>query len=151
MQIHTLKLFSPLYYRNSSCIDPFDHSGNSADRERIFLFELDEKEAFSFEPDGNKLLKSLIFSGFFDVETAQVGTTAQMEQAQAGKDILELPRDQYLFAQERELLNREQIISMAIEIQQEGLWRRLKLTDKIYLRFLFEDGSDVTQLFRPYT
>jgi hypothetical protein len=39
---------------------------------------------------------------------------------------------------------------MAIEQQKDGLWERLKPGNRLYLRILSEDGSPVTQLFRPY-
>jgi len=61
---------------------------------------------------------------------------------------LELPQGSYLFSQKREILNREEIIAMAIDIQQEGLWQRLKLGKKLYLRYLYEDGKCVTQILR---
>jgi hypothetical protein len=64
--------------------------------------------------------------------------------------LCELPRGDYLFAQIRQVLNREEIVSMAVEIQKEGLWQRLKPGKRLYLRFLVEDGSFVTQLFRPF-
>jgi hypothetical protein len=64
--------------------------------------------------------------------------------------LVELPRGNYLFAQVRETLSRDEIIDLAIEVQSEGLWQRLELGFKYYLRFLFEDGSPVTQVFRPF-
>lgn len=38
-----------------------------------------------------------------------------------------------------------------MELQKEGLWQRLELENRYYLRYLSEDGSEITQLFRPYT
>jgi hypothetical protein len=39
---------------------------------------------------------------------------------------------------------------MAIEQQKDGLWEQLRLGNHLYIRYLFEDGSPVTQVFRPY-
>ena len=68
-----------------------------------------------------------------------------------GGEFVELPAGNYLFAQKRESLDRESVINMAVEIQQEGLWQRLKPGRRLYLRRLFEDGSEVTQLFRSFS
>ena len=135
MEIHTLKLLSPLYYVPVAESDPFNYKETGSDGEEIYCFEVDEKEALSFEPDKTKLLGDLIFSG---------------KAAREDETILELPKGDYLFAQEREILSREEIITMAVEIQQEGLWQRRTLGKILYLRYLFEDGRFVTQLFRPY-
>jgi len=56
----------------------------------------------------------------------------------------------YLFAQRRGTLDRGECIGMAIEQQKDGMWERLWLTDRLYIRYLFEDGNFVTQIFRPY-
>jgi hypothetical protein len=39
---------------------------------------------------------------------------------------------------------------MAIETQKDGLWERLEPDSRLYLRFLTEDGRELTQVFRPY-
>jgi hypothetical protein len=62
----------------------------------------------------------------------------------------EIPAGDYFFAQQREALDRESCISMAIEVQREILWQRLQPQPGLYLRRLYEDGSPVTQIFRPY-
>jgi hypothetical protein len=36
-----------------------------------------------------------------------------------------------------------------MELQKEGLWIRLELEDRVYIRTLQEDGAQVTQLLRP--
>ena len=94
------------------------------DGEKLFYFELDE--AGEFEPDKTRFLDNPVSCG-------------------------ELPPGDYLFAQKRETLNHKEIIDLAIEIHQEGLWQRLILGKRLYLRYLFEDGREVTQLFRPYS
>jgi hypothetical protein len=55
-----------------------------------------------------------------------------------------------VFAQERAFLGREEVIQMAAEIQKDGLWERLRLENRFYVRYLYEDGGVVTQVFRPY-
>jgi len=38
-----------------------------------------------------------------------------------------------------------------VEVQDEGLWQRLKLAKRFYVRYLFEENRGVTQIWRPYT
>jgi len=135
MEIQTLTLLSPLYYSEAES-DPFNY--REEDGEKLYCFMLNENESSSFEPDKNKLLERLVFS-------ASAVTGAQGEAVKA------LPKGSYLFAQKQEILSREEIIDMAVEIQAEGLWQRLKPGKIIYLRYLFEDSKAVTQLYRPYS
>ena len=173
IEIHRFNLISPLYYTPLAQPEPFDYPAPSAGKpapptersadcppmevtgapgeERLFCFELDEREAGSFEPDKNGLLARLVFGGAAAgcepgwAPGGDPGGTKGAEETQP-----ELPRGKYLFAQKREILSRDDIITMAVEIQQEGLWQRLEPGKTLYLRYLFEDGSFVTQLFRPY-
>ena len=139
-KIFRLNLASPLFYVPDTGADPFNHLKNG---EMLFCFELDEAQYLSFEPNKEKLLNSLIFSG----ETVESNTTETFGE---GETFLELPQGNYFFAQEKRLLNQEEIIDMAVEIQLEVLWQRFKPGRKLFLRYLFEDGNWVTQLFRPY-
>jgi len=135
-------------------------AGANLNAERIFCFELDAAEYLAFEPDRNRLLGSLVFGGIsgagegsaelMAAELAAAGKVAAglaIAEAAAGK--AQIPKGRYLFAQKKEILCKEEIISLAIEIQKEALWQRLKAGRNLYLRYLFEDGSRVTQLFRP--
>ena len=129
MEVYLLHILSPLYFASGE--DPFRYkgeTGGSENVEKLFCFDLAEDEYLSFEPDKNKLLGETVFG-----------------------EKLELPQGDYLFAQQRKILNREDIIALAVEIQQEGLWQRLTPGKRLYLRYLFEDGSFVTQVLRPYT
>ena len=137
-EILRFNLISPLYYLPQPDADPFAY--REEDGEVFFCFELNESQRQSIEPDKQALFGSLVFGGKAAGECPK----------EAGRGLLELPPGHYLFAQKRELLNREDIVDMAVEIQAEGLWQRLKLGKRLYLRYLFEDGSMVTQLFRPY-
>ena len=136
-EIFRLKLLSPLFYVPLEKPEPFDNPEETGGRERLFCFE--PGDALGFEPDPGQFPGKLIFGGEAAAE------------AQAGEPLLELPGGTYLFAQKREISGREGIIELAVEMQQEALWQRLKPGDRFYLRYLFEDGSFVTQLFRPYS
>ncbi|MCL2601194.1 MAG: hypothetical protein FWD91_00110 [Treponema sp.] len=135
-EITSLKLFSPLYYSSDGATDPFSYS--EGDGEKLFCFELEETAAGTFQPDRATFPGSLLFCGKAADSSAAGGNAGDSE----------LPAGNYLFAQKREVLSRESIITMAMEIQQEGLWQRQPLGRKLYLRYLFEDGCPVTQLFR---
>ena len=138
VEIFHLNLVSPIYVIPEEDPRPFQspalNDGGSG-QEKIFCYELDEVQCLAFEPDQNKLFGRLIFGG---VSVAAEGGA-------------QIPKGNYLFAQRREILNKDEIIAMAVEIQMEGLWQRLKPLNKLYLRYLFEDGSWVTQLYRPYS
>ena len=134
IEIVRLNLLSPLYYIPEKDSEPFDY--REGDGEMLFYFELDEAQALELEPDKTKFLGKQLFGG-------KAAETAR----DAGE---ELPQGLYLFAQKREILGRKEILDMAVEIHQEGLWQRLLMGKKLYLRYLFEDGCSVTQLFRPH-
>ena len=140
--IFRLSLLSPLYYVSGEEGGPFEFKASSDPlREQLFCFELDKSQLMSIEPDGEKLLGKLVFGA--------VSATEQAAKTAAG--LWELPRGNYLLVQKREILDRNKIIDLLVEVQQEGLWQRLIPGDKAYLRYLFEDGKWVTQLLRPYT
>ena len=136
IEVVRLNLISPLYYAPEKDSDPFGYKEGGG--EKLFCFELDKAQAREFEPDKTKILGNPVFSG-------------KAADGASGESRMEFPPGNYLFAQKREILSRKDIIDMAVEIQQEGLWQRLLFGEKLYLRYLFEDGCSVTQLFRPYT
>ena len=141
-----LNLLSPLHYIPGEDPEPFNYREGSG--EKLFCFELDEAQFRSIEPDRKKLLGKLVFGG------AAAGTVpgeGRNVDHISGEKPEELPPGNYLFAQKREILGEDKIIDLAVEIQQEGLWQRLLPERRLYLRYLFEDGRGVTQLFRPYT
>ena len=149
MEIQKLSLLAPLYYVPLASPNPFaEDADQSTESERLYCFELDEKQCLSFEPEKNALLGSSVFGGQKDI--AFQGAVLKDAAFHGAEALLELPAGNYLFAQEREILDRESIINMAVEIQLEGLWQRLKLGRRLYLRRLYEDGSEVTQLLRPF-
>ena len=128
-------MLAPLYYSPEAEGDPFAYrEGNG---EKLYCFEIDETQRLSIEPDAKTLIKKLVFGGI-------------AAGPDSGPARLELPIGEYLFAQEREILSRDEIVAAAIEIQAEGLWQRLVPGNRLYLRYLYEDRSPVTQLIRPY-
>jgi hypothetical protein len=140
-EINRLNLIAPLFYarEEAAALDPFGYTEGRGGR--LFCFELQFPLAFECPRE------------HFPGRVTAGGTALGAEEAQAlpEEKKLTLPAGKYLFAQERRILDREEIVSMALEIQQEALWQRLKPGGGLFLRYLFEDGSGVTQLFRPYT
>ncbi|MDR0785586.1 MAG: hypothetical protein LBE74_06870 [Treponema sp.] len=134
MNVLKLYLCNPLFYRKNA-----KKAGAAAEEMRCF--ELDPLEAQSVEPQADRLIGNLIFHGF--------AVTPNTEGAETGE--MELPSGRYLFTQIRENAARDYLILMAIEAQKDGLWERLRLENRLFVRTLFEDGEKVTQIFRPYS
>ena len=130
--ISRLTLLSPLFYVPMAD-RPFEYRKEEA--EQLFCFELEEAQSRDFEPDEGKFFDNLIFAG-------------KVSEDSPGS--LELPAGKYLFVQKRENLSRKEVSALALEVQLEGLWQRLKLGRKLFLRCLSEDERPVTQIFRPY-
>jgi len=130
-----LDLRAPLLYTETPGLDAFDCPPPSEEAtEFLFCFELDQEQSQSIEPDPEKFLEGLVFSGK-NVQNQNKGD-------------LELPAGLYLFAQQRGVIGREECMALAIEQQKDGLWEKIKLGNRLFLRYLYEDGSPVTQLFR---
>ena len=55
----------------------------------------------------------------------------------------------YIVQTENDLHKTGELLNLAIELQKEALWNRFKLNSELYLRSFSEDGSAVTQLWRP--
>jgi hypothetical protein len=136
-----LDLRAPLLYAESPELDAFNCPSPGEAEEFIFCFELDQEQSQSIEPQPDTFLERLVFSGR-NVEARTQGNRAY-------KVSLELPAGLYLFAQRRGVISREECIALAIEQQKDGLWERINLGNRLFLRLLYEDGSPVTQLFRP--
>jgi len=119
IEILRLNLGSPLFFNPNS-------KTLEPNTELLFIYELDESQYQCFEPDMEKFIQRSIIN-----------------------DDLILPAGDYIFTQKKENLSMEGTIKLAVEMQAEGLWQRLKPGRYLYVRKLFEDGSIVTQLFRP--
>jgi hypothetical protein len=132
-----LDLRSPLRFVKDDRIKPFVYK-EPAD-ETLFCFTVPPDQAGRIDPEAERFLGEPLFG-------------ARQGPADGGAETaaVELPAGAYLFAQVREALGREDWLFMAMELQKEGLWERLRLGDTVYLRCLFEDNSAVTQVFRPY-
>ena len=141
-----LNLRSPLVYAEiqdfPQDFEPACLAGKPAfeQEELLLCFELDPTQSLSIEPEPEYLCGALIFAGR--------GTDSAKNPVQDAKTVT-LPAGKYLFAQRRKALGREEWLNMAIEQQKDGLWERLKPENRLYVRYLFEDGEPVTQLFRP--
>ncbi|MCL2196502.1 MAG: hypothetical protein FWB77_02685 [Treponema sp.] len=108
--------------------------------EFLLCFELNPSQSRNIEPDPDHFLDNLLFTG----------EKIQDDQAH---ELVELPQGHYLFSQFRSdaALDRDKWLDLAIEQQKDGLWERYKLTDFLFIRFLYEDGAFVTQIFRKIT
>ena len=134
-----LDLRAPLEYEEAPGLVPFScPPAAEAAPELLFCFELDREQASRIDPEADRFLGELIFSGKGDGKQGKI----------------QLPAGLYVFTQQRtgsQTLSREECVSMAIEQQKDGMWERLRLESRLYIRCLFEDGSPVIQLFRPYS
>jgi hypothetical protein len=127
-----LTLCAPLKYTETAAgTDPFLPPQDAP--ESLLCFEIDGEQGGRIDPHADDFLERLVFSGKGD------GTKGEVC----------LPAGLYLFTQKRKVLDREECIVTAIEQQKDGLWERLKLENRLYIRCLFEDGNPVTQFFRP--
>ena len=131
-----LDLRAPLRYMPVPELPPFSR-GEEGRGETLFCFELDAEQGQCIEPDSERLLGALIFSG------------QALNREHGAAPAVELPSGNYLFSQKRAALGREACIALAVEQQKDGLWERLQPENRLYIRYLFEDGKFVTQLFRP--
>jgi hypothetical protein len=139
-----LDLRAPLEYAAAPALAPFAWGETAAPRfgappEQLFCFAINPAQGSSIEPKPELFLGALLFAG----EASAPPPDA------APRTPVQLPASVYLFTQRREALRREECIRLAIEQQKDGLWERHTLQDKLYVRYLFEDGKPVTQLFRP--
>jgi hypothetical protein len=171
--VRRLELLAPLVYRPAPGLLPFSPEGGeegpAASRpapgreERLFCFALDETQGRRIDPDPAGLLGPLIAAGTMGEtiagetmdQTADRGPIHAANHAMEGPSVpgvpaLELPLGRYLFAQERGILNREKLLTLAVELQKDGLWERLRLGEHLYLRYVYGDHGMVTQIFRPY-
>jgi hypothetical protein len=122
-----LELYRAISYVRDDALDPFALS--TVEGELLFCFELDAG------------------GGAADSFSHPVCAGFELYDGEIHEEI-ELPAGFYLFAQERRLLSKNEVLTMEAEIQQFALADGYELDNKLYLRYLFEDGKIVTQLFR---
>jgi hypothetical protein len=118
--------------------------------EFLFCFELDPVQSQSIEPERDWLLGPLLFSGHKPLFCPDTGDSDSL----ATYNRISLPEGEYLFVQGREAgsfpsSGTEEWLDLAIELQKDGLWETYKPENRLFVRFVFEDGMWVTQLFRP--
>jgi hypothetical protein len=129
-----LELYRPLTYVKDNSLDPFAiESVNEVAGELLFVFGLDA-ERVKKGGGGNDYFTRLLEAGYelYDGEI---------------HDEIAMPRGNYYFTQERALLKKDAIINMAGAIEEFAVNDGHKLETKLYLRYVYEDGSAVTQLF----
>jgi hypothetical protein len=98
----------------------------------------------------NPIRENLSYCTLNSAECSKIDPDPDRYLNSAFENAAELPPGVYYFTQERkEILENEKLLTMVMELQKEGLWERLKLEEKLYVRRLFEDGSPVTQIWRP--
>jgi hypothetical protein len=131
-----LDLCAPLFF--SKIEDMPSEIGE--DDDFLLVYELNPEQSRSIEPVRELFLGPRIFAGRkIDILPADTAQT------------FVLPAGKYLFTQCRgkcNILEPDEWLDMAIEQQKDGLWERHKPESKLYVRFLFEDGEFVSQLFR---
>jgi hypothetical protein len=135
MDCSRLHLLSPIFYRETAPLPPGlpdDSQSPEPFPETLFHFRINHSGAFTIEPDRKDYLGSLIAAGQADTNGS-----------------LELPAGTYFFTQVREKLDPGAFIELALELQKEGLWERLRLGKTVYFRTLWEDGAVVSQVLRP--
>ena len=141
-----LNLCTPLEYIKSVCQDPSLLKYEKLENEEILLcYEVNPVQGCSIEPERDYFLGKLLFIGQKLSESQNEGTNEKER-----NNLVLLPQGTYLFTQCRSeaVLSRDEWLDLAIEQQKDGLWERNKLLNLLYIRFLFEDGSFVTQVFR---
>jgi hypothetical protein len=138
LRILNLYLQAPLFYIRDDGLAPFPCDPSKG--EVLFYFEIDGAQYRSIEPDRGGYLGRLVSGGIPAPPDSAAGEAASL---------IELPRGRYLFAQGTEIPDREGYIQMAVEVQREGLWQNVSLDRGLYLRYIYEDGKQVTQVFRP--
>jgi hypothetical protein len=125
-----LELYRAVSYVRDRSLDPFSvESVKETDGEMLFLFAPDAGDGA-----GREYFARLLGAGFelYDGEI---------------HDEIELPAGHYYFTQERALLKKDAIIKMAGAIEEFAGNEKRKLENKLYLRYVYEDGSAVTQIF----
>jgi hypothetical protein len=135
-----LNLCTALLYNKAVCQDTSFLKSKWLEKENeeiLLCYQVNPVQGCSIEPDRDHFLSKLLFVGQKSSETA-------------GDNLVSLPQGDYLFTQCRAdaVLGNDEWLDLAIEQQKDGLWERNKPGNLLYVRFLFEDGAFVTQVFR---
>jgi hypothetical protein len=136
-----LELCSPLVFSEVKDVFSLEFGEND---EVLLCYDLDPAQSGSIEPYTALFLGPLAFAG------RKIGALT----GETGAREVSLPAGQYLFTQRREpfpgsdCLKPAGWLDLAVEQQKDALWERYKPGNRLYARFLFEDGCYVTQVFR---
>jgi hypothetical protein len=122
-KVMRLELYRPIAYVRDDALDPFNIGPVQNEGEFLFTFTAD-----------NMHLQSAGFE-CYDGEIHEE---------------ISLPAGTYSFAQERQQLTKPAIMDIAAEIRRFAASQDCQLENKLHLRYLFEDGKIVTQLFHPH-
>lgn len=139
------KLLKPLYYTQVREV-PERMTEND---DFLLCYVLDSTQSRSIEPEKG------LFPGFLEFIGCKLPEnflkTDKINVLEDRQEQVELPAGCYFFVQKRDSLplGPEKWLDLAVEQQKDGLWERNKLENRLYVRYLFEDGLFVTQLFRP--
>jgi hypothetical protein len=132
-----LHLRAPIFYEKIICMAGGERETLQNYGELLFCYDIDPDQGGSIEPRSGQFLGGQVFAG------------RKRSGGAAGENSVSLPEGLYLFTQARDFLEKEQWLEMAVEQQKDGLWERNKLINTLYVRYLLEDGSAVTQALRP--
>ncbi len=161
-----LELCAPLVY--SKLAEPtaelFSVLTLAENEEFLLCFELEPAQSQSIEPEPQLLIGAPVFAG---------RKTNGQNLQDGGSETITLPAGKYLFVQRRansttpqlpvsepadensqnktqsSPLDMKEWLDLAVEQQKDALWERHKPANILYVRFLFEDGGQVTQVIRP--
>lgn len=132
-----LDLRAPFEYSETPLADPFVFPSA---QEGAVLFQLDSQLYTELEGDPRRLLGKPTQGGIESPSTE----TDILE-----KGIFKIPQGKYFFVQRREAPTLEEVARVNAEAQREALWRGLRPTDGLYVRFLVEEEGFVFQILRP--
>jgi len=129
-----LDLRAPLFFTKIDDLPSEIHENE----EYLLCYDLNPAQSRSIEPDRELLPGTLVFAG-----------RKADEDGSSQEGAVSLPAGHYLFTQRRSGDSHLfKWLDLAVEQQKDGLWERYKPENRLFVRFLFEDGSPVTQLFR---
>lgn len=108
------------------------------EHETMFCFEVINPH--SIEPDSGNYLGKLLLKG---IESG-LNTDSSPECNNSS-----IPAGIYFFYQEKKHLDKQACLEAAMEIQKEALWQSQKPGNSLFIRYLHEDDTTVTQLLMP--
>jgi len=148
-----LELRESIFYANTDINEENLCSNFTKYDDIMICYKINPLQSRNIEPEQGEFLSSTVFTGHRVGDNLQENKKNEKNNPTKGQKperTAELPQGLYLFVQQRsaKILNRDERLDMAIEQQKDGLWERNKLGNLLYVRYLYEDGEFVTQLFR---